>query len=142
MGSLSLFPFQTHISQLHWAGHRRHHDRQSTSARAQQQPVGLISCARSTRPSPPVHFPRYSYLAHSQYALQLVMGMRIGQVQVAGVGEVAMEMSVVGAGQPFRFHAASSALPSAPPLSAVSGALVLRAIMSVWCCCTAAVALV
>jgi len=98
MGSLSLFPFQTHLSQLHWATqHQRQHDRQNNSARvSSSRQASSLAHAAHTRHIP-LYSPRYSYLAHSQCALQLVINIRIGEVQVAGEGDVAMEMSVVGA---------------------------------------------
>ncbi len=57
----------------------------------------------------------YSYIEHSQYAIQLIMEMRIGQLQAASSG--GQEMAVLGSGELFSFHAASS-LHQMPPNSA------------------------
>lgn len=64
--------------------------------------------------------PLGSYVMHSQYALQLVNGMCIGRLQDEAGDE---EMTVVGANQ-LRRHLGQP-LPSAPPLSDISGRLCL-----------------
>ena len=115
--------FENASLQVHWEGYRRHHARQSTGALAQQQPVGRMLYTHIHAHAAPLT--RLSYVAHSQYAVQLVLEMRIGQGQVVAADHV--EMGVVGEGDPFRVHAARSSLPSAPPLSSSSGDSCARA---------------